>query len=115
MFRMIRAMPLSFTVAAVLILQVSGAVYALAQDAAPPAPPAEAAAPAASPAPLTKFYLEVDQADLQLISQALVELPKRLADPLIMKLNAQLQAPAQAKIGENKDAAEKPKPSKKGK
>lgn len=49
------------------------------------------AAPVPQPAPPAKFYLELDQNDLVAVSQALNELPKRVADPLIVKLNAQLQ------------------------
>ena len=94
-----------------LAILFSGIAGAFAQDATPPLLPVEQAAPAASPATPAKFYLEVDQSDLGLISQALNELPKRLADPLILKLNGQLQA--QAKIIENKDAAP-PVPPKKG-
>src|SRR5262245_321720 len=47
------------------------------------------------------FTLEVDAADLQLLGAAINELPKRVADPLAAKLNAQIQrqmdaaAPAQ--------------------
>lgn len=42
------------------------------------------------------FHLEVDQADLAAISNALMELPKKVADPIINKLNAQLQKQMQA-------------------
>jgi hypothetical protein len=52
---------------------------------------APAPGPAPQPAPPGKVYLELDQADLVAVSQALNELPKRVADPLIVKLNAQLQ------------------------
>lgn len=48
-------------------------------------------APAPQPAPPAKVYLELDQNDLVAVSQAINELPKRVADPLIVKLNAQLQ------------------------
>jgi hypothetical protein len=90
---------------------LSGVAGAFAQDATPPLPPVEQVAPAASPAPPAKFYLEVDQADLALLAQAINELPKKTADPLLLKLNGQLQA--QAKIVENKEAAP-PVPPKKG-
>jgi hypothetical protein len=73
---------------------------------------AAAVAQQTAPQPVpTKFYFEVDQNDLAAISQALSELPKRVADPLILKLNAQLQA--QSQIVANKDAAEKAKKGKK--
>jgi len=52
--------------------------------------------PAPEKAPLLttpqKFNIELDAADLSALSQALIELPKRVADPLIAKINAQLQA-----------------------
>lgn len=89
-----------------------------AEEATPtptPTPITETAspsAPAISPAP-QRFYLEVDQSDLQALSQALNELPKRVADPIILKLNAQLQPAAQSQIVENKAAAEKSKRGKK--
>lgn len=83
---------LAYDLFAVAIL-ISGLTGALAQDAAPVTAPIEAAAPVAPAAP-AKFTLEVDQADLNAISQALLELPKRVADPLITKLNAQLAAQA---------------------
>jgi hypothetical protein len=54
---------------------------------------------ASQPAPLplpTTFHLEVDQADLAAISNALMELPKRVADPIINKLNTQLQKQMEA-------------------
>lgn len=73
------------------------ATNAFAQTPAPSAPPVEQAAPAAPAAP-QKFYLELDSGDLQSISQAVVELPKRIADPLIQRLNAQLQAAEQVRI-----------------
>ena len=87
---------------------------ALAENAAPA--PAPTAMPSPVPLPPEKpaaapqrFYLEVDPDDLRLISQAINELPKRLADPLVLKLNAQLQASSQAEIARNKEADEKPK------
>lgn len=98
---------MKFRIAALALLVATSAV---AQDAAPTPAPTETPAPAASPAP-ARFYLEVDAADLDAISRALVELPKRVADPLITKLNAQLQA--QAPVIEAKAAAEKPKKGKK--
>lgn len=86
------------------------ATGALAQDATPTPAPTETPAPVAPPsppaAPVAKvFYLEVDGNDLTAISQALMELPKKIADPLVLKLNAQLQA--QEKIVAAKTAAEK--------
>lgn len=41
-----------------------------------------------------KYTIELEQADLGTLSQALNELPKRLADPLIAKINVQLQTQA---------------------
>jgi len=51
-----------------------------------------------------KVYLELDPADLNALSIALNELPKRVADPLILKLNDQLKNQMQVK-----EAAEKAK------
>ena len=50
----------------------------------------------ASPPMPSTFHLEVDQADLAAINNALMELPKKIADPLINKLNGQLQKQMQA-------------------
>jgi hypothetical protein len=62
-----------------------------AQEATPtPAPQAS------QTVPLT-FHLEVDQADLAAISNALMELPKKVADPIINKLNAQLAKQMEAR------------------
>lgn len=79
-------------------LLATAASMAAAQDTAPtphptPAPQASPASPPPS-GPL-KFYLEVSPEDLQSISNALMELPKKVADPLITKLNAQLQKQAE--------------------
>jgi hypothetical protein len=84
---------------------------AFAEDA-PATPPAiEKAAPPPPAAP-AKFYLEVDQSDLNAIAQGINELPKRVADPLLLKLNGQLQAQEQLKAAADKsltDAVEKAK------
>lgn len=80
------------------------ATGAFAEDAPSVPPPPEKPAPTAPAAP-AKFYLEVDQADLNAISQALNELPKRVADPLIIKLNNQLSSDRQNQI---RNALEKP-------
>jgi len=97
--------------AAVMLLPGFWAVSsAFAEDTVSTPIPTETTAPAATPAapaptPGQKFWLEVDQSDLAAISQALNELPKRMADPLILKLNAQLKA--QETITKSKDEAEK--------
>ena len=92
---------------------------AFAQDDAPvqvSPDKVDAAAPAAQPAtpqpPPAKFYFEVDQSDLAAISQALSELPKRVADPLILRLNGQLAAQAQATIAPLATKALEPKKKK---
>ncbi|HXP67452.1 MAG TPA: hypothetical protein VN815_18380 [Steroidobacteraceae bacterium] len=85
--------------AIVFAIIASAAVsHAFAEDAAPTPAPAETPAPVASPAPPAApapapvhFYLEVDQADIGYLSQALNYLPKYVADPLILRLNSQLQ------------------------
>lgn len=98
-------MKLKIAIAALL-----AATSAFAQDASPTPAPAETNAPAASAAP-PKVYLELDQNDLAAVSQALNELPKRIADPLILKLNGQLQA--QMQIKEAKEKADKDRNGKK--
>lgn len=87
---------------AALLLSTS----AFAQDTAPiPLPPEKIAPePAATP---QKYYLELEQPDIAALSQALNELPKRIADPLILKLNRQLQEPQQGQIKESAEKARK--------
>lgn len=76
----------------------------------PPAPkPPEAATSPAPPAemketPRTEFYLKFDAADLQMLNAAIMELPKRTADPFLAKLNGQLSTQTQQA---NEDAAKK--------
>ena len=102
-----------------IIIALALASPVRAEDVAPTPAPSETPAPVASPVPPpaapapipAKFYLEVDQADLASISQALNFLPKYVADPLILRLNGQLAA--QAPITEAKDKAEKARKSKK--
>lgn len=69
---------------------------AFAQDDDPiqvsPEKTAAAAAQAQQNAIPDKFHLELNQADLNSLSIAINELPKRLADPLILKLNEQIKA-----------------------
>jgi hypothetical protein len=55
-----------------------------------PSPSPEPQASPTSTGPVT-FQLEVDQNDIAALSAALMELPKKVADPLISKLNAQIQ------------------------
>ncbi len=88
------------------------ATGAFSQDASPTPTPVEMASPAPAPAPVQRYYLELDQNDLQAVSNALAELPKRIADPLILKLNAQLQAQAQIIANKAKADEAKPKPKK---
>lgn len=82
-----------------------------AQEASPTSTPTETAAPAPAPAAPRLYYLEVDANDLQAISNGINELPKRIADPLVLKLNAQLKA--QDQITAAKAKAEEPKKGKK--
>lgn len=56
-----------------------------------PEPQASQPAPLPTPVPTVRYYLEVDQSDLNAISAGLMELPKKIADPLIIKLQAQLK------------------------
>ena len=70
-------------------------VPAMAQDENPIKVPLEKPVPAVQIP--TTFQLEVDQAELTAISNALMELPKKVADPIILKLNAQLQKQMEAR------------------
>lgn len=88
---------MKFVIAAAAILVTTGA---FAQEKAPDPIPAEKTAPVASPAPV-RYHLDLDQADLNAISAAINELPKRIADPLIARLNEQLQD-QQPKKGDRK-------------
>lgn len=76
---------------------------AFAQDDDPiqvsPEKAAAAAAHAQQNAIPEKFHLELDAADLNSLSIAINELPKRVADPLVLKLNEQIKAQVQAKQG----------------
>lgn len=81
---------------------------AVAQEANQSSPPTTASAPNTqnSAGPTLKpgmFYLEVEASDLKAIGDALMELPKKIADPVVMKLNAQLQE--QAKIAQAREEA----------
>jgi hypothetical protein len=91
---------------------------AFAEDAAPIPTPAErpASAPsAAAPAAPQKFYLELEQADLATLSQALNELPYRIAAPLLLKLQGQLQAQQQLKEAADKSISDPVEKAKKRK
>jgi hypothetical protein len=95
----------------VLFLAALPTALAFAEDAPSQTPAPAVTAPAAPAAP-AKFYLEVDQSDLNAIAQGINELPKRVADPLLLKLNGQLQAQEQLKAAADKsltDPVEKAK------
>lgn len=64
---------------------------AVTSGAGTPEPQASQPAPSAPPQP-NEFIVKLDGNDLAAIGNALNELPKKIADPLIMKINAQLQA-----------------------
>lgn len=91
-------MKLKIIIAAVVLLPglyaVTGAFAQEEDQSKPPLQKSDQQAPQApsAPQPERKYYLELDQADLNSVSAALVELPKKIADPLILKLNAQLQS-----------------------
>jgi hypothetical protein len=103
-FRFEEGNSMKYLALAALLLSTS----AMAQDspATPADAPAAVIAPTTAPQPKTSvappqaaqklFYFELDAAEVQSIGTALNELPKRLADPLILKLNKQLEI--QAKI-----------------
>lgn len=69
------------TIMAAALLLATATAFA---DDAKPETKAEAA-------PRTDWYLKFDAAELQHLNTALMELPKRLADPLLAKLNIQLK------------------------
>jgi len=85
--------------------------FAHAQDAAKPPEtptdaPNQAQAPVVDPKPTvapTKFYLELDQNDINALNAVIQELPKRIADPFILKINGQLAV--QARIAADYTAA----------
>jgi len=86
--------------AAFIVLAVLVVVDAFAEDApaTPPAPP--------------KYYLEVDAADLDVLEKAIADLPFKIANPLLLKINGQLRAQDQLKASADKvisDATEKAK------
>lgn len=95
-----------FVVAALVVFD------AFAEDA--PAKPTEAgnSAPVAQP---QKFYLEVDAADLDVLSKALAEMPFKVANPLLLKLNGQLRAQDQLKEAADKALSEPVEKAKKRK
>lgn len=93
---------------------VLAATCAFAEDAPSAPPQSEKTVPAAPAAP-QKYYLEVDPSDLAAISQALNELPKRIADPIILKLNGQLQAQEQLKAAADKSLSDPVEKAKKRK
>lgn len=81
-----------------------------ADASAPPAAQSTAPAPQATPAPSqpARFYLEMDQGDINALNACVQELPKRVADPLVLKINGQLTV--QAKIAADFTAAMTGKP-----
>lgn len=79
--------------------------------AADDAPKTQERLPAAQLAP-PKYHIELEAADIAPLSAALIELPKRLADPLIAKINAQLQAEETARQATTAPAPSPEKPKK---
>lgn len=77
--------------------------------AAPTQPPAAMPAPVAAPAVPANYYFELTPADLNALAQGLNELPKKIADPILMKMDAQMRA-QQPKIEDGYKAAVAPKP-----
>lgn len=61
-------------------------------------PPEEVATTPAPPADGI-YYLALIQADLNTLAQAIDELPKKIADPFIAKINGQLQDQARVISG----------------
>lgn len=64
-----------------------------------------AAATAQTATPPTTWKLEVDQADLNAIATAINELPKKIADPLLTKLQGQIQAQMPKKAADQESPA----------
>jgi hypothetical protein len=70
----------------IIVAAILLATPAFAQDA-----PKPDGAPAASgPAP-TEWYLKIDQQGINTLSQCIQELPKKVADPFLFNLDAQLK------------------------
>lgn len=98
-----------------ILIALLVATSAFAEDAPSVTPASDKAAPAPAQAAPQRFYLEIDQSDLNAISQALNELPKRVADPLILKLSGQLQAQEQLKAAVDKALGDTPEKARKRK
>jgi len=90
------------------------ATGAFAEDAAPAPTPAPVTTPAAPAAPV-KYYLEVDAADLDALSKAIADLPFKVANPLLLKLNGQLKIQDQLREAADKALADPVEKAKKRK
>lgn len=74
------------------ILVILFATAAFAEDAPKPAEPPAAAMPAA-PMPIpTEWYIRLDQQGINNIAQCAQELPKKIADPFLFAIDAQLKS-----------------------
>lgn len=75
------------------ILVILFATAAFAEDAPKPAeaPAAPAAMPAAPMPVPTEWYIRLDQQGINNIAQCAQELPKKIADPFLFGLDAQLK------------------------
>ena len=70
------------------------ATPAFAEDAPKPAdPPTSPAATPAAPTPVpTEWYIRLDQQGINNIAQCAQELPKKIADPFLFAIDAQLKS-----------------------
>ena len=78
---------------------------AFAEDAPSAPPQPEKTAPAATAAP-QRYYLEVDAADLDVLSKAIAELPFKVANPMLLKLQGQLKVQDQLREAADKAITE---------
>ena len=76
------------------LIAIMLAIPAFAEDAPKPAeaPAAPAAMPAAPTPVPTEWYIRLDQQGINNIAQCAQELPKKLADPFLFAIDAQLKS-----------------------
>lgn len=76
------------------ILAILFATPAFAEDAPKPAdPPTAPVATPAAPTPVpTEWYIRLDQQGINNIAQCAQELPKKIADPFLFAIDAQLKS-----------------------
>lgn len=83
----------------------SSQTFAQEQTSPPEPPKVEAAKPPPAPAPRTEWMLKFTADELNNLYAAIMELPKKIADPFMARLNAQLTAQSHADAEAAKAAA----------